>query len=764
MLKLLIAAFLLFSTASFAQSISSEEAKMLANKLAKAKADTGQINILLKLAKYQVLKPGENKIDLDSAADFIKKAKNINTTIRSTWAEGYILLVQSYLLKERGQPDQSKETAGNAVNILSKGSDKLLLAESYFRLADCYGYNDEKELNERIRLMETALSYYQQTNNTERIGTCHYVLGDLYQVHDEYPKALQHLRQALSAYDSAKYARVQGVYTLMGNIYVGQGDFRQALNYGLLALKTAENVGDTSLQLCQINNGIGRTFVRLNERQKATTYFNQALKIGEKYKDTGAVYVVAANMANNWASLGNAHECLRILTSIAAKYGKPIDPTVAFNMARGYITSYSLLKQYDKAESYCNELLHMLDQKEMGIFTPIEVYAVVSKFYISSGQYSLAAKYLDKHKKLSEQKNDFSLMAANHQLWFMLDTAQDNYSAAVDHLLNYNRLNDSLFNETKIKQIAELQIQYETEKKEKDILVKNQNIQILTKQDELQKSKLQKEAITRNISFAVAGLLAIILTLLYSRYKLKQRTNKKLELQQQEIAKKNLSLQHLLNEKDWLVKEIHHRVKNNLQIVMSLLNSQSAYIDNDAALTAIHDSQHRVHAMSLIHQKLYNSENVSAIDISFYVRELVSYLADSFNTGQRIRFEYNIESLQMDVSQAVPLGLILNEAITNSIKYAFPSERSGVIAISLTTTFPNHCLLHISDDGIGIPPQFANKRPGSLGMSLMMGLTEDLDGKFSIENNNGTTIKISFMNDFGAKRSGNLSESLVSNN
>jgi tetratricopeptide (TPR) repeat protein len=294
----------------------------------------------------------------------------------------------------------------------------------------------------------------------------------------------------------------------MGNIYVGQGDFRQGLNYGLLALKTAENLGDTSLQLCQINNGIGRTFVRLNERQKATTYFNQALKIGEKYKDTGAVYVVAANMANNWASLGNAHESLRILRSVSAKYGKPADPTVAFNMARGYITSYSLLKQYDKAETYCNELLRMCDQEEMGIFTPIEVYAVVIKFYISSGQYALAIKYLDKHKKLSEQNNDFSLMAANHQLWFMLDTAQHNYRAAVDHLLNYNRFNDSLFNETKSKQIEELQIQYETEKKEKDILVKNQSIQILTKQDELQKTKLQQEAIIRNYRFcccSVAG-------------------------------------------------------------------------------------------------------------------------------------------------------------------------------------------------------------------------------------------------------------------
>ncbi len=197
---------------------------------------------------------------------------------------------------------------------------------------------------------------------------------------------------------------------------------------------------------------------------------------------------------------------------------------------------------------------------------------------------------------------------------------------------------------------------------------------------------------------------------------------------------------------------------------MSLLNSQSAYIDNEPALTAIHDSQHRVHAMSLIHQKLYNSENVSSIDMSFYIRELATYLSDSFNTGQRIRFEYNIDPLEMDVSQAIPLGLILNEAITNSIKYAFPGDKEGIIAISLTNSGLHDYLLIISDNGIGMPVHFKDKKPGSLGMSLMDGLSEDLDGAFSIENNNGTVIKISFVHDVNVKRPDTLVGSFVTNN
>jgi two-component sensor histidine kinase len=225
---------------------------------------------------------------------------------------------------------------------------------------------------------------------------------------------------------------------------------------------------------------------------------------------------------------------------------------------------------------------------------------------------------------------------------------------------------------------------------------------------------------------------------LYRQNRLKQKNSNL-------ITHKNEQLQHLLTEKEWLLKEIHHRVKNNLQIVMSLLNSQSVYIENDAALSAIRDSQHRVHAMSLIHQKLYNTENVSSIDMSSYTRELVSYLCDSFVIGQHVRFEFNIEPLELDVAQAIPLGLILNEAITNAIKYAFPDNRQGVISISLSNMTSNLFLLSISDNGIGMPVHFDNSKPGSLGMSLMSGLSEDLDGTFAIESDKGTTIKISFV-------------------
>jgi len=380
----------------------------------------------------------------------------------------------------------------------------------------------------------------------------------------------------------------------------------------------------------------------------------------------------------------------------------------------------------------------------------------IGQYYFDKKQFGKAATYYQKALDEAKLNNSANTIKDIDFALFKTDSSVNDYLPAIKYLNQFHQLNDSMFNVIKIRQIEEVQVKYETEKKE-------QNIKLLEKETTLQENKIMQAGYTRNWILGGMGLLLTILALTFYNSRVKQRINKKLENQQKEIEKQNISLRHLVTEKEWLLKEIHHRVKNNLQIVMSLLNSQSAYIDNEFARTAIHDSQHRVHAMSLLHQKLYNSENASTIDMSLYIRELAYYLGDSFNIGQRIRFLFDIKPVEMDVSQAVPLGLILNEAITNAIKYAFPDSVNGIIGISILQSHTGHCLVSISDNGIGIPNHFKNKKPGSLGMSLMAGLSEDLGGDFSIENLRGTTIKIRFLHHQVVNGRKPLSDSLVSN-
>jgi two-component sensor histidine kinase len=277
----------------------------------------------------------------------------------------------------------------------------------------------------------------------------------------------------------------------------------------------------------------------------------------------------------------------------------------------------------------------------------------------------------------------------------------------------------------------------ESAKKDKDILLKQQRLELLSKQDQLKQAELKTVNWLKDVTLVGILLLFIILGLLYNQYRIKQRNNK-------EISNKNLTLEHLLEEKEWLLKEVHHRVKNNLHTIMSLLQSQSAYL-KDEALKAVQNSQHRVYAMSLIHQKLYQIENSTNINMMLYLPELLDYLRDSFDIKQQIQITTDIrDDIHLDISKAIPVGLILNEAVTNAIKYAFPGGRRGEITISMERIADKRIRLSIADNGIGIPGNWNKKQRDSLGLRLMKGLSDDVRGDFHIENTDGTKITLEF--------------------
>lgn len=284
---------------------------------------------------------------------------------------------------------------------------------------------------------------------------------------------------------------------------------------------------------------------------------------------------------------------------------------------------------------------------------------------------------------------------------------------------------------------SRLNIIYEAEKRNMDIIkLKNKTL--------IQQIKLKNEVFLRNSMITFVVLLLIILGLLYKSFSFKKKTNKVLETQQNEINKKNNALQKLVVEKEWLLREIHHRIKNNLHMVVGLLASQVEFLKNDEAVQAINNSQNRIQAMSLIHQKLYQSESLSIIDMPSYIFELTEYLKDSFEIRNNILFVMDIDSFTLPLSHSIPIGLIFNEAVTNAIKYAFPDQEKGIITISLKENRENNYLLIIHDNGIGLPADFDPSNNPSLGLKLMHGLAADIEGKFLITNDNGSKIMLEF--------------------
>jgi len=205
------------------------------------------------------------------------------------------------------------------------------------------------------------------------------------------------------------------------------------------------------------------------------------------------------------------------------------------------------------------------------------------------------------------------------------------------------------------------------------------------------------------------------------------------------------NLKASLQEKEILLKEVHHRVKNNLQIVHSLLNIQANNIQDDNAREAISECRNRVRSIALVHEKLYRSENLAKVDFAGYISGLTRSLLVSFGVGRRhIRLDLNLDPVLLSIDKAIPCGLIVNELVSNCLKHAFPGERAGVIQVELRSLDKDHVSLVVRDDGIGLAEALEPQKTKTLGLRLVTDLVKQLKGEIQIDHRGGTEFKILF--------------------
>jgi two-component system, sensor histidine kinase PdtaS len=250
-----------------------------------------------------------------------------------------------------------------------------------------------------------------------------------------------------------------------------------------------------------------------------------------------------------------------------------------------------------------------------------------------------------------------------------------------------------------------------------------------------------------NIGLGICFLLATILTIILVSLNKKVRiTNRLLTVQKTELEQKNEFIRNALIEKETLLKEIHHRVKNNLQIISSLLNLQSQNVKNKKAIEAFSESQRRLYSIALVHQKLYQNDNLAKINVKEYLEDLVETIHQSFNSkAKSVNYHLNIADVNLDVDTAVPLGLILNELVTNAYKYAFNKVNEGTLFIDLNKEEEHLYTLTVKDNGPGLPENLNLDESESLGLKLVNILVKQLEGTIDVKSNNGAEFSIHFI-------------------
>lgn len=710
----------------------------LLQQLKKTGADTGSVSLLLKIAHFYVFKPGERAVDLDSAVLLGHQAEHLSQRLKYPRGKGLSYLVISQAWREKGDTAQGRPYADQAIAQLTHYGTKMEQGNAWKERSMYPGNIKVDERSQKIYYEERAVQLYKESGDSLTYAKELVFLSEITDSGEDLNMALE----ALRIFKNIGYKDLQGVYYLIGSQYSVRSNPIEAIRYCEMAVAVAEE-RDSSMQLCTVYNRMGLAYYEIDEREKAKEFFLKALTVAERHRDMDAIWMLVPNVTTE---ISDKNQRIQYLTTMLKQFPIPADDYETRVRINGiYVHTYTEMGRTMLAKFYLNESLAIIDKVRLSSWYRIPFYRSAIIYYMHVHAFDAAAKLLRLYDEQVYQRARINMMAENQLTWSRIDSARGNFAAAFEHYKTYKKLEDSMMVETKKKQFARVQVEFETVRKAKDLKLKERDIALLHQQAQLQKAELKRGTIIRNVIIAGAVLLFLLLILGYNRYRLKQRTNRELQSKQNQINRQNGSLKKLIREKDWLVKEIHHRVKNNLQIVVSLLNTQAAHMEEGSALAAIRDSRLRMQAIALLHQKLYQVENAGLIDMSCYINELVGNLRLGCDCVDDIRFHMEIAPVLLDVSQATPVGLLLNEAITNAIKYAFPERRKGNIRVLLKQLPERMFLLSVADDGVGLPADFSTQRKkGTFGMSLIDTLTQQLDGTLELENKGGLTLNIRF--------------------
>lgn len=406
----------------------------------------------------------------------------------------------------------------------------------------------------------------------------------------------------------------------------------------------------------------------------------------------------------------------------------------------------------------------------------------IAEFYETANQPAKGLKYTIENEKLLSSGGDINNQYVNTKLMYRLLKKSGNEKAAVHAADKLFMLKDSIIKLQQVATLFDLETKYETDKKEKDIIVLNAKNQLssfrLAKETDLKEALIRENRLkdsvvkrAKDFSTLMAGDNNLRKKQLANEKALQaslSRENdlKSIQLTQEKSLRwqlillafllftscaiifiiyrkqksKNSIIQRQADDMQVLMREIHHRVKNNLQVISSLLDLQSLSIKDPQASEAIKESRNRVYSMALIHQNLYKEENIIGIEMNNYINKLAQSLFQSYNSGEHnIVLETDIDHLLLDVDMVIPIGLVLNELISNSLKYAFNGNGSGTLQIALKKS-GDEMLLKVKDDGAGFPTGINVFTSQSFGFKLIKAFAQKLKAKLEVYNDNGACI------------------------
>jgi two-component sensor histidine kinase/tetratricopeptide (TPR) repeat protein len=590
--------------------------------------------------------------------------------------------------------------------------------------------------------------------------------GRYYKIKGDYDKAIKFCLESFElTKKKGKSDKIAKAYDFLGDLYKKNGDFINALAFYNKCLEVHIANGNTK-EHAQMLNTIGYLHLNFGMHSKALTYFHESLKLREEIGDKRGVSFCFNNIASVHKKQGRPdvaleyyHKSLKIREELKYEQGLSITynnigvvykDMKELDKALGYYLKSLMIKEKLKDEKGISHVLNNIgtiyneqgkldmalvkykESLEMTTALNDEKWMAITLFnmgnlYLKKKETIKAHNSALKSLQISKKTGHPELIRDVADVLKDIFSTQHNWKRAFEMQELYASMRDSIRNKKTEADATEQRITYEVEKKEQEIKLLSAQNDVLQREKEVQKLKLNKNKIV-NAMFLIVGIVAFLLALFFYSVSRKSKVVNKL-LQKQD------------DEKKVMLKEIHHRVKNNLQVVNSLLRLQSKEIKDEEIVAKFRETQKRVITIAALHEKMYRSDNLKHINLREHIESIVEDLVTTYAIEKKIDIELNIEKISIGLRTLVPLGLIINEIIVNALKYAFVDTDKGLIKLQIKQLTKSSFEMVIGDNGVGLKNE---EKASGFGAKLINIFAKQLNGTLEYIDSPGTMYKITF--------------------
>ncbi|MBO6514929.1 MAG: tetratricopeptide repeat protein [Bacteroidia bacterium] len=640
--------------------------------------------------------------------------KTLSLFLRSQFLAFCLVVIPSLGIAQTAMIDSLKRNMATLDKDTNLVKTYLGLSRNYLKF----------DYDSSLYFARKAVHTAESIGDSARAGHGYIRMGNVLTKQGDYDSAGWAYQNAYSRFsiseDSVNIARS---LTNLGLVYRFMEKYPKALEYFFQSLEIKKRLGSKK-DIGVAYQNIGVAFAILGEYTQAEEYLNNSLQLYEEAGDSQMYYSGLSDISSMYREVGRYDDALDALTR-SYNYRLRIGDQTGIGICTYNLGLTSFLnKEYDQSIAYYNEAKSIFE--ELGnVRRVVGCHIRLAKLHFELEQYTLAEK--EGVAGLEQAHGVYQLEKLHHVL-AKVYYVTDKFQLAFDHLAKFSNIRDSILKEKNHLQLIEMQNKFDDEANKRKIA------ELQIKNDRFEQKARNKDLQNYVLWGAIVVILLIAL-MFYRQFRVKQETN-------ETLREKNQIIEHSLEEKDVLLREIHHRVQNNLQFVSSLLNLQSRRVDDENTLDILKGCKQRIQSMALIHQKLYQETNLNAINILSYTQNLVDSLQSSYGVNSnQIQTKLDIDPIHLDINSSISIGLILSELVTNCYKYAFDEGSTGLLTIALHEK-NDRLLMSVEDNGKGLPDGFSVKEVDSFGLKLVHSLAKKLKATVSVDGKSGTRVHL----------------------